>query len=80
MLFLARLYKVQVELLYSLWRPRSRYRSRHATFKFCISQYLNNHSSETFQIWSMDTLEGLLVFHESRPKGPCWGGGGGAGG
>ena len=35
--------------------------------KFCLSPYLNNHSSETFQIWSMDTLEGLLSFHESRP-------------
>ena len=68
-LSLARLYKVQVELLYSLWRLRS----RHATFKFCLSPYLNNHSSETFQIWSMDTLEGLLSIHESRPKGPCWG-------
>ena len=67
LVFLARLYKVQVELLYSLWRSCYRYRSRHATYKFCLSPYLNNHSSETFQIWSMDTLEGLLSFHEYRP-------------
>ena len=31
-----------------------------------LSSYLNNHSSETFHIWSMDTLQGLLSFYESR--------------
>ena len=51
--FLARLYKVQVELLYSLWRLRSR--SRHTTFKFCLSPYLGNHSSESIYTWTIGT-------------------------
>ena len=61
--FLARLYKVQVELLYSLWRPR--YRSRYATFKFCLSPYLSNHASETFQIWSW--IPWRVCFHSMNP-------------
>ena len=48
------------------------------SFKFCLCSYLNNHSSETFHIWYMDTLEGLLSFYVDfevpiGPGAPCRG-------
>ena len=33
--------------------------------------YLTNHISESIHIWTIDTLEGWLSFHDSSPQGPC---------
>ena len=33
--------------------------------------YLTSRSSESIHIWTIDTLEGRLSFHNSSPQGPC---------
>ena len=40
-------------------------------YNFSSVVYLSNHSSESIHIWTIDTLEGRLLFHDSWPQGPC---------
>ena len=41
------------------------------TCKFFKSSYLDSHSSESIYIWTIGTLEGRLLFHDSWPQGWC---------
>ena len=40
---------------------------------FSSGVYLTNYSSESIQIWTISTLEGLLPCHEFWPQGSCSG-------
>ena len=73
--FLARLYKVQGELLQSPRLSASAFPSHGDSFifKFSKSSYLDSHSSESIHTWTIDTLEGRLLFHISWPQGWCRG-------
>ena len=44
------------------------------SFKFCLCSYLNNHSSETFHILSMETSR--VCFHSMNPGLTVHAGGG----
>ena len=75
-LFLARLYEVQGELLQSpRWSASVSAFPSHCDksfiSKFSKSSYLNSHSSESIHIWTIGTLEGRLSFHDSWPQGWC---------
>ena len=39
--------------------------------KFLKWVYLSNYSSESIHIWTIGTLVGQLLFHDSRPQGVC---------
>ena len=46
--------------------------SRHTALKYYVQAFqnlcLDNHSSESFHIWTIDTLEGQLSFHDPWPQ------------